>query len=98
MKKDDVIAVLQENAAEIHARGAKALYLFGSTARDQAGLESDIDLFLDKENPRRFSLITLVGLKFFLEGLLKTEVDLATREGLHPRLKERIEAEAVRIF
>ena len=36
MKKHDAIAVLKEQAEAIKALGATALYLFGSTARDQA--------------------------------------------------------------
>ena len=98
MKRDEVIAILRENAAEIHARGAKSLYLFGSTARDDAGPASDVDLFLDKEDPRRFSLLTLAGLKGYLQDVLEVEVDIATREGLHPMLKDRIEAEAIRVL
>jgi len=98
MDKNTVIRVLKDHADEIHARGASALYLFGSTARGEAGPGSDVDLFLEKEDPATFSLITLIGLKHFLEDTLGADVDLVTREGLHPLLRSDIEAHAERII
>jgi hypothetical protein len=38
------------------------------------------------------------GVKHFLEDELGREVDLTTRGGLHPLLKDEIEREAVRIL
>jgi predicted nucleotidyltransferase len=35
--------------------GATALYLFGSTARDEAGEASDLDLFIDYDPDSRSS-------------------------------------------
>jgi predicted nucleotidyltransferase len=98
MDKETVIRVLRDHADEIRARGAAALYLFGSTLRGEAGPDSDVDLFLDKRDPRVFSLITLIGLKQFLEDTLGAGVDLVTREGLHPRLRSDIEAQAQRVI
>lgn len=78
--------------------GATALFLFGSTARDEAAIGSDVDLFIDYDPVRNFSLIDLVGIKLFLEDRLDTTVDVTTRSSLHPLLRERIERSAVRIF
>ena len=71
---------------------------FGSVSRDQARRGSDIDLFIDYYRNRKFSLLDLVGLKRYLEGILRGDVDLVTRGGLHRKLKGRIEAEAIKIF
>jgi predicted nucleotidyltransferase len=98
MDRETVIRVLKDHADEIRARGASALYLFGSTVRDEAAPDSDVDLFVDKRDPRTFSLITLIGLKHFLEDMLGADVDLVTREGLHPRLRADIEAQAQRVI
>ena len=38
-----------------------ALYLFGSYARDEAGPDSDVDVFVDKALGRRFGLSELMG-------------------------------------
>ncbi|TIL75178.1 MAG: DNA polymerase III subunit beta, partial [Mesorhizobium sp.] len=74
------------------------LYLFGSAARDDAQPDSDLDLFIDYDPARRFSLIDLVGIKQFLEEKMSTEIDITTRDSLHPMLKAEIERSAVRVF
>jgi uncharacterized protein len=47
MQREDVIARLKEHEAELRRLGVEHLYLFGSTARDEAGDDSDVDLFFD---------------------------------------------------
>ena len=74
------------------------MFLFGSTARDDATAASDLDLFVDYDLDGRFSLIELVGIKQLLEGRLGVPVDLTTRDSLDPLLRDRIEASADRIF
>lgn len=46
MNRDTAIARLKEHEAELRRLGVQSLYVFGSTARDEAGPESDVDLFL----------------------------------------------------
>ncbi len=98
MKKRDALAAIRHEADAARALGAKALYLFGSTARDEAGDESDIDLFIDYDQASRFSLVELVGIKQLLERRLGVPVDLTTRDSLDPLLRERIETSAERVF
>jgi len=97
MNRDQVIGRLRENADAIRGMGATALYLFGSTIREDATTESDIDLFIDYDS-NRFSLVDLVGIKQFLEEAMLTEVDITTRNSLHPMLRDEIEQSAVRVF
>jgi uncharacterized protein len=47
MRREDVIARLKEHEAELRRLGVEHLYLFGSTARDKARDDSDVDLFFD---------------------------------------------------
>jgi len=98
MNRADAIVMLRERAPIIRARGACALYLYGSTARDEAKPKSDLDLFIEYDPNGRFNAFDLVGIKLFLEDELNTPVDLTTRDGLHPRLREGIEQSAIRVF
>jgi predicted nucleotidyltransferase len=98
MKRSEAIRKLNSYAGAIKALGATSLYLFGSTARNEAKPKSDIDLFLDYDPRGRFSVLDLVAAKRLLEKGLGVEVDLTTRNGLHPLIRKRVEAEATRVF
>jgi len=98
MRKHAAINALREQTDAVKALGATSLYLFGSTARDDAGPASDLDLFIDYDRNSRFSLIELVGIKQLLERRLRVPVDVTTRDSLDPLLRDRIEASAERIF
>lgn len=69
--------------------------LFGSVARDAARDASDVDVLVEFDGPATFD--RYLELKDSLERWLSCPVDLVTRKALRPRLRERIEAEAVRV-
>jgi predicted nucleotidyltransferase len=98
MNRRDAIQQLQQHAAAVKDMGATALYLFGSTVRDEAQASSDLDLFIDYDPAKQFSLLDLVGIKQFLEEELAVEVDVTTRSSLHPMLRTDIEQSAIRVF
>lgn len=98
MNRTTALDRLQASADAVRSLGATGLYLFGSTVRDEATNGSDLDLFVDYDPASRFNAFALVGIKLLLEDRLGIAVDITTRDGLHPRLRERIEASAVRVF
>jgi predicted nucleotidyltransferase len=98
MKKSEAIEKLTAQADAIRALGATSLYLFGSVARDEANPASDLDLFIDYDPTKKFSLLDLVGIKLFLEEELHFPADITTRDSQHRMLKDRIEAGALQIF
>jgi predicted nucleotidyltransferase len=98
MNKVEVIAKLQRHAKAIKALGATSLYLFGSVVRNEAKLASDLDLFIDYDRNSRFNAFDLVGIKQYLEDELGVDVDVTTRDGLHPMLRTEIEQSAIRVF
>jgi predicted nucleotidyltransferase len=98
MNKTDAILKLRQTEDAIRGMGATGLYLFGSTARDEAESASDLDLFIDHDANGRFSLLDLVGIKQHLEEELAMKVDITTRGSLHPMLRADIEQSAIRVF
>jgi predicted nucleotidyltransferase len=82
----------------MRARGVRALYLFGSTAGGAARDDSDVDIFIEPERVDRFNAFDLIDVKTILEERLDPHIDITTRDGLHPRLRERIEREAIQVF
>jgi len=97
LDRDTIVKRLQDHEAALRARGVAALYIFGSVARDEAGPESDVDLFFDYDDPT-FNLFDVMDVEEEVSALLGTRVDVMTRGSLHPRLRQRIEGSAVRVF
>jgi uncharacterized protein len=98
MNKAEAVKKLKRYSEAIRAMGATSLYVFGSTIRDEASEDSDIDLFIDYDPNGKFSLLDLVDIKLLLEAELGMAVDVTTRDSLHPMLKDDIEQSAVRVF
>lgn len=97
MRRDELIEKLRAHADAIRAHGVTALYLYGSTAREDAGAASDVDLFADVDY-QRFGFIPFMDLRDYLAGLLDSKVDFTTRNALHPDLRDRITRSAIKVF
>ena len=98
MRRTEAVRRLRAHAGAIRAIGATSLYLFGSTARDEAGEASDLDLFIDYDEDGDFSAIELVRLQNYISDALEIEADLTTRDGLHPLIRDEIVAKAERVY
>lgn len=98
MTRDQAIAEITVSAAALRARGVKAAYLFGSTARGEARPDSDLDVFIDVAADAKFSLLDLAGVHRVLNESIGRKVDVTTRESLHPKLRSEIERDALRVF
>jgi predicted nucleotidyltransferase len=68
--------------------GAFNVRVFGSVARGDATVSSDVDFLVDLENGR--SLFDLGGLLYDLQNLLHRKVDVVTEAGLHWYIKDRV--------
>lgn len=97
MTQSEALEMLRPFEPRLKSLGATSLFLFGSTARGQASSRSDLDLFVDYDPVSRFNLFDLLRAKYMIEDDLGVPVDIATSGGLHPRLKARIEQEAVQV-
>jgi predicted nucleotidyltransferase len=75
--------------------GLVSLALFGSTARDAAGPDSDIDILVSFDGPATSE--RYFGVQFFLEDLLGRRIDLVTDKALRQELRPFIELEAVHV-
>ncbi len=96
MTREDALVVLREYQGELRQRyGVKSLALFGSVARNQASVASDVDLLVDFETPPGFD--GYMTLKFRLEDLLGCRVDLVMRGALLPQAEPVVAREAIRV-
>lgn len=98
MRRADLLTILAREADAIRNLGIDGLYVFGSFSRDEAGPDSDVDIFVDPSPSRRFSLFDRMALAERLDALLGRRTDVFTRRNLHRSLRGRIEREAIRVF
>lgn len=70
--------------------------VFGSRARGDYKPGSDLDILVDL--PEGKSLLDLVALKLDLEDATGLQVDVVTREALHPRMRESVERERITVL
>jgi uncharacterized protein len=97
-RKDEVLVELAALEKQLRERGLTSLALFGSVVRGAARPDSDIDVLVDVAPDARFSLIDLVSVKDFLEDRLGRRVDVVTKEGLEPAVRDRVLREAEAVF
>jgi len=96
MNRKEVLAILSAALPELRRKfGVNDLAVFGSVARDEAGLESDVDVLVAFEPGRTGGYFEFFDLQEYLQVLLKAKVDLVTEGALKRQLKERILAEAI---
>ena len=94
LSSDELRALLvtfkERYGAEYHLR---AIGFFGSYARGEATQESDVDIVFETDAP---NLFRTARMREDLEQLFGHPVDvIRLREAMNPRLKARIEQEAV---
>jgi predicted nucleotidyltransferase len=71
---------------------AENVRVFGSVARNEATVDSDIDFLVHMQPGSGFSL---GGLQWRLEALLKQKVDIVPDTSIHHSIREKILSEAV---
>jgi len=88
VKRDAILAILRNQRSDLASKGVRSVSLFGSVARDEAALESDVDLLVDFDRP--IGLLDFIGLQQHLERVLGCRVDLVPRDGIKPLLRQSI--------
>jgi len=97
MKRDDVLQKIKGQRQELEEKyGVESIFLFGSTARNEAKPDSDVDLLVDFKKP--VGLFLFIELQQRLETLLQCKVDLGTKRSLKLSIKDKVLQEAYRVI
>lgn len=91
MRREDVMRTPERHRAQTRCLGVKSLAVFGSVARSDDRLDSDVEVLVEFRSPATFD--QYMDLKFLLEDLLGRRIDLVTTRGLKPRLRQYVERE-----
>ncbi len=94
LSSSDTLALLRAHKPVLAERfGVSGLALFGSTVRDEAGPDSDIDILVSFTRP--LGSKQYFGAWHYIEDLLGRPVDLVMDGAVRAELRPYIEAEAV---
>jgi len=74
--------------------GVRELSVFGSSARGEARPDSDIDVLVEFQPDAQTGLLEYAGLMLDLSNLLGRRVDLVSKNGLKPLIRESVLQEA----
>jgi hypothetical protein len=97
LSRDEAIRRLQSAESEIRLLGVERLALFGSVLRDEARIDSDVDVLVGFA-PGKKTFEHLLALSDLLEERLGKPVEVVTTEALSPFLGPRILAEALDVL
>jgi len=96
MKRNNALALLRTIKPILAQQfGVTQLALFGSTARDEARDNSDLDILVSFDGPATSA--RYFGVQFYLEDQLGCSVDLVTEKALRPEFRPFIEKEAINV-
>lgn len=90
------LKLLSQHKSALSRRfGVTEIALFGSTVRNAAGPDSDVDVLIAFDGPATSA--RYFGVQFYLEDLFGCPVDLVTDKALRPELRPYVEKEAVHV-
>jgi predicted nucleotidyltransferase len=95
----NLITENRERIAELCRRyQVRELSLFGSTARGEAGAESDVDLLVEFEPWAEIGFLTLARLQRELSEIVRRPVDLVPKQGLKAAIRQSVLSEAELLY
>ena len=73
-------------------------FLFGSVARNEETIESDIDLLIELDHHAKVGLVKFASIKYDLENIFNKKVDLLAQGGVSKFLLPKIEREKKLVY
>ena len=92
------LQILKDHQPELQHRGVKHAAVFGSVARGEASVDSDVDILIDLHPTRPMGLFEYATLKLYIDVLFGGAADVVNRKTLKPLLRDSIMREAIDAF
>ena len=98
LTREQLVATLRDLRASFVDQGVTSMSLFGSRARGDNRPDSDIDLVIEVDPHRKFSLLDLVGVAHTVEDQVCLPANIFMRRSLESSLQATVQRDAIRIF
>ncbi len=98
MALNDMLQRLRAYESELRGFGVIGLSLFGSTARDEATADSDIDLAATLDPAARIDLFRFAEIGERLRQHLGAQIDLVVEPAREARFQAEIDRDRLRVF
>lgn len=98
LTRSELLAELRALRGALEREGVTHVALFGSRARGDNRPDSDVDLLIDIDERRKFSLLDLVGVAHRVEDRVGMPASIVLRRDLDPEFSVIVEGEKVPVF
>ncbi len=75
-----------------------AAWLFGSFARDEDNLQSDVDVMVELNDTKKYSMFDLLDIAFIIENAINRKVDLVEKDCLSDFAKATASNDLIKIY
>ena len=96
--REELLAELRALMPAFAREGVQHMALVGSRARGDNRRDSDVDLMIDVEADRRFSLVEVARIIRLVQDRIGLRADILMRRSLSPHLLATAEQDQVRVF
>jgi predicted nucleotidyltransferase len=98
LKRDQLVARLRTLRPAFEKEGVTSMALIGSRARGDNRPDSDIDLMIEVDPGRKFSILDLIAVKHIIEDHVGLSTDVIMRRSLKPDFRANAERDAVDVY
>ncbi len=95
MLKSKILDLLKSHIPDLRQFHVLSLGIFGSVARGEDNVDSDVDILVKFDGPTKFDWY--MDLKEYLENLTDRKIDLVTDAGLKPLARSYIEKDLISV-
>ena len=98
LDRDQLLARLRALQPAFVRAGIARMWLVGSRARGDNRPDSDIDLMVEIDETRKFSLLDLIGVKHIVEDEIGLPADMLMRRSLSPATASSTTRDAIKVL
>jgi len=98
LDRDTIVSRLLALKPQLLDCGVTQLAIFGSRARGDHYPESDLDILIDVERNRKFSLLDLVGVSHVIGDALGLAANVFMRRSIEPQMVDAIRTDIIEVF